>query len=136
MDALSVLLENMLPFARLLGIEFLSASQDSVTARMLVREELCTIPAILHGGAVMSLADTLGGCATFLNLPPGHTTATIESKTNFFAPAPVGTSVIGECTALHKGKRTMTWQTRVISENGRLLAIVTQTQMVLEAKTS
>jgi uncharacterized protein (TIGR00369 family) len=134
MDALSILQEKMLPFARFLGIEFVSASPDSVTARMLVREELCTIPAILHGGAVMSLADTLGGCATFLNLPPGASTATIESKTNFFAPAPVGTSVIGECTALHRGKRTMVWQTRVTSENGRLLAIVTQTQMVLESK--
>lgn len=80
----------------------------------------------------MALADTLGACATVLNLPEGAGTTTIESKTNFIAPAPAGTKVMAECTPLHRGKRTMVWQTRVTSEEGRLLAVVTQTQMVLQ----
>lgn len=79
----------------------------------------------------MAFADTLGACATVLNLPEGAATTTIESKTNFFAPAPAGTKIIGECTPLHRGRRTMVWQTRITSEEGRLLALVTQTQLVL-----
>jgi uncharacterized protein (TIGR00369 family) len=133
MDYLSVLKKTKLPFAQVLGIEFTGADPDKVTAELVVKDELCTLPAILHGGAIMAFADTLGACATVLNLREGTTTTTIESKTNFFAPAPVGTKVIGECTPLHKGRRTMAWQTRITSENGKLLAIVTQTQMVLEA---
>ena len=82
----------------------------------------------------MAFADTLGACGTVLNLPEGSGTTTIESKTNFLAPAAVGTKVIGECTALHRGKRTMVWQTRITAEGGRLIAIVTQTQMVLEPR--
>jgi uncharacterized protein (TIGR00369 family) len=83
----------------------------------------------------MAFADTLGACGTVLNLAQGAGTTTIESKTNFLAPAAVGSKVIGECTALHRGKRTMVWQTRITSEEGRLIAIVTQTQMVLEPRT-
>ncbi len=82
----------------------------------------------------MAFADTLGALATVVNLPPGATTTTLESKTNFFAPAPVGTTVTGECTPLHRGRRTMAWQTRITNADGRLLALVTQTQMVLEAR--
>lgn len=132
MELLAVLQAVKLPFAELLGIQYTSASPDKVTAEMVVRDELCTTPAILHGGAIMSFADTLGAAATFVNLPQGAGTTTIESKTNFFSPAPVGTKVIGECTPLHKGRRTMVWQTRITAENGKLLAVVTQTQMVLE----
>lgn len=132
MDMLATLQETKLPFAELLGIRFVEASKDTVKAEMVVRDELCTRPAILHGGAIMSFADTIGAAATFLNLPEGAGTTTVESKTNFFAPAPVGTKIIGECTAWHKGRRTMVWQTKISGENGRLLAVVTQTQMVLE----
>jgi 1,4-dihydroxy-2-naphthoyl-CoA hydrolase len=132
MDAIEQLNRDILPFAKLLGINFLSATPESVTAEMKVREDMCTRPAVLHGGAMMALADTLGGCATSLNLRDGATTTTIESKTNFLAPAPVGTVVRAECVAIHRGRRTMVWQTQVTSENGKLLAIVTQTQMVLE----
>jgi len=82
----------------------------------------------------MAFADTLGAYATIMNLGAGFSTVTIESKTNFFAPAHVGTKVIGECLPLHRGKRTMAWQTRVTNEEGRLLAVVTQTQMVLEPR--
>jgi 1,4-dihydroxy-2-naphthoyl-CoA hydrolase len=131
MGQLAFLQEHAPPFARLLGIRFITAAPERVTAEMTVRDDLCTTPAILHGGAMMALADTLGAAATVLNLGDGLTTTTLESKTNFFAPAPVGTTVTGECVALHRGRRTMVWQTRV-SANGRLLAVVTQTQMVLE----
>ncbi|HWZ32554.1 MAG TPA: PaaI family thioesterase [Bryobacteraceae bacterium] len=120
-----------LPFAKLLGIEIVSAAPEKVIARMLVREELCTRPAVLHGGAAMAFADNLGAIATILNLPEGAGTTTIESKTNFLAPAPVGSTVVGECTPIHRGKRTMVWQTRISTEQGRLVALVTQTQLVL-----
>ena len=134
MEPLAILQQTKLPFAELLGIEYLKASSEGVTAQMVVRDELCTVPAILHGGAVMAFADTLGAAATFLNLPEGATTTTIESKTNFFAAAPVGTKVTGECVPLHRGKSTMVWQTRISGETGRLLAVVIQTQMVLQPR--
>ena len=132
MDAVEQLTRDMLPFAKLLGIRFLSATAECVTAEMKVRDDLCTRPAVLHGGAMMALADTLGGCATSLNLRDGASTTTLESKTNFLAPAIVGTTVRAECVAIHRGRRTMVWQTRITSETGKLLAIVTQTQMVLQ----
>ena len=133
---LSILQQRMPPFSKLLGIRFLSATPERVVAEMIVREELCTTPAILHGGAIMAFADTLGACATVINLREGFGTTTIESKTNFFAPAAAGSKVIGECIALHRGKRTMAWQTKVTNDEGRLLAIITQTQMVLEPRAS
>jgi uncharacterized protein (TIGR00369 family) len=133
MDSLAYLHDNPLPFAQLLGINFVAAAPERVVAAMCVRAEMCTVPAILHGGAMMALADTLGAAATILNLRDGATTTTIESKTNFFAPAPLDSTVTAECTPLHRGRRTMVWQTRITSAEGRLLALVTQTQMVLEA---
>ena len=135
MSTVSMLEESKPPFAQVLGVKFLSATPECVTAEITVRDDLCTRPAVLHGGAIMAFADTLGACGTVLNLPQGAGTTTIESKTNFLAPAAVGTKVIGECTALHRGKRTMVWQTRITAaEGGRLLAIVTQTQVVLEPR--
>ena len=134
MDELQRLQEMKLPFSELLGVKFLTASKDRVTAEMLVRPELCTQPAVLHGGAVMAFADTLGAAATVLNLPAGSWTTTIESKTNFVAAAPAGTKVLGETTPVHRGRRTMVWQTRITTEAGKTVALVTQTQMVLEEK--
>ena len=122
---------DTLPFAKLLGIEIIEASPERVTAEMVVREELCTRPSVLHGGAIMSLGDTVGAVATVLNLPEGGRTTTIESKTNFLGPAPFGATVVAECTPIHRGKRTMVWQTRISTKEGRLVAIVTQTQLVL-----
>src|SRR6185312_6449489 len=131
MDDLERLRQMPLPFAVLRGVRYLSAAKEKVTAELLVRDELCTRPAVLHGGAIMAFADTLGAAATVLNLPEGAGTTTIESKTNFLAPAPVGGKVIGETTPVHRGRRTMVWQTRITNEAGRAVALVTQTQMVL-----
>jgi uncharacterized protein (TIGR00369 family) len=97
-----------------------------------VRDDLCTTMSVGHGGALMAFADTLGAVATSVNLPDGAGTTTLESKTNFFAPARAGTTISGECTPLHRGRRTMVWQTRITNADGRLLALVTQTQMVME----
>jgi 1,4-dihydroxy-2-naphthoyl-CoA hydrolase len=132
MDDLERLRQSPLPFATLLGIHFTSAAPERVTAELVVREDLCTQPAILHGGAIMAFADTLGAAATMLNLRAGTGTTTIESKTNFLAPAPVGSKVAGETTPVHRGRRTMVWQTRVTTEAGRMVALVTQTQLVIE----
>jgi len=131
MDMIQRIKQEMLPFAALLGIEFVSASADRIVARMTVRQDLCTRPAVLHGGALMAFADTLGAVGTIVNLPEGAATTTIESKTNFIAPAPVGTQIVGEATPVHRGRRTMIWQTRVSTAEGRLVALVTQTQLIL-----
>jgi len=131
LDLLDRVNDTKLPFAELLGIAFVSASPDRIVAEMTVREDLCTIPAVLHGGAIMAFADTLGAMGTLVNLPQGAGTTTIESKTNFVAPASVGTRVIGETTPVHRGRRTMIWQTRISTSEGRLVALVTQTQLVL-----
>ncbi|HKF70527.1 MAG TPA: PaaI family thioesterase [Stellaceae bacterium] len=132
MSDLDRLRQLKLPFAELLGIEFLSASKERVTAAMVVRPELCTVNSVVHGGAIMAFADTLGAAGTVLNLPQGAGTTTIESKTNFLAAAPAGQRLLGEATPVHIGRRTMVWQTRLTLENGRAVALVTQTQMVLE----
>jgi 1,4-dihydroxy-2-naphthoyl-CoA hydrolase len=134
MDMLSIVQRYDMPFVRWLGLRFLSAAPERITAEMMVRDELCNGSGILHGGALMAFADTLGACATVLNLPEGARTTTIESKTNFLAPAPAGTKVIGEALPLHRGRRTMVWQTRMTSEAGHLVAVVTQTQLVIESR--
>jgi uncharacterized protein (TIGR00369 family) len=131
MDLLGDIKARMLPFAQLLGIEFVSATREKVVARIAVREDLCTRHATVHGGCLMAFADTLGATGTVVNLPEGTWTTTIESKTNFIAPAPVGATLIGEATPIHRGRRTQIWQTRISTEDGKLVAVVTQTQMVL-----
>jgi len=117
----------------LLGIRFVEVTPEKVVAELTVRAELCTLGQILHGGAIMAFADTLGAAATIANLPAGARTTTIESKTNFLSAAPVGSRIVGESTPVHRGRTTMVWQTRIKSEAGRLVALVTQTQMVLPA---
>jgi 1,4-dihydroxy-2-naphthoyl-CoA hydrolase len=115
----------------LLGIEMIEAAPERVVAKLAVRQEVCTVGNSLHGGAIMAFADTLGAVGTIMNLPAGHRTTTIESKTNFIGGAPLGATVTGESTPLHRGRTTQVWQTRITSEAGKLVAIVTQTQMVL-----
>lgn len=122
-------------FPALLGIQVVSAEPDRVVGEVFVRPELCTVPGIMHGGALMAFADTLGAMATVLNLPgPQYGTTTLESKTNFIAAGPEGTTVRGECVPIHRGRRTMVWQTTIRREDGGLVAVVTQTQMVLEPR--
>jgi 1,4-dihydroxy-2-naphthoyl-CoA hydrolase len=122
------------PFAEFIGMKVTHLSRERVAAELPVREELGNRFGILHGGAIMALADNLGGTATVANLPDGCTTTTIESKTNFFAGIPVGDVARAECTPLHRGRTTMVWQTRITRRDGKLAAIVTQTQLVLTEK--
>ncbi len=122
------------PFAEFLGLKITHVSPERVTGELFAREELNNRFGIMHGGAIMALADNLGGTATTANLKEGQSTTTIESKTNFFAAVPIGDTAYAECTPLHRGRSTMVWQTRVTRGDGRLCALVTQTQMVLERK--
>jgi len=124
------------PFAELMGMKITLVSRDKVVAELFVRGELENRMGVLHGGAVMAFADNLGGTATMANLPQGARTATIESKTNFFAPIPIGDTAHVECTPLHRGRSTMVWQTRITRSDGRLCAIVTQTQIVIPPEKS
>ena len=125
---------NQPPFAKFLGIKIIEITPDRVLAELVVREDLNNRFGIMHGGAIIALADNCGGTAASDNLKDGQTTTTIESKTNFFAAVPIGDVARAECTALHKGRTTMVWQTRITRNDGRLCALVTQTQMVLERK--
>jgi len=132
-----------MPFAELKGVIFTEAEKDRVVARMLVRPDLCTLRHTIHGGAVMAFADSVGAAATVINLPEdAKGTTTIESKTNFIGGAKEGSTVIATATPVHRGRRatatpvhrgrrTQVWQTRLETEDGKLVAIVTQTQMVL-----
>jgi uncharacterized protein (TIGR00369 family) len=131
--SLSQWVANPLLFAKLLGVELVSITPDRVEAVLQVRDDLCTRPAVLHGGALMALADTLGAIATVANIAEGATTTTIESKTNFFAAVLVGETARAECTPLHRGRTTMVWQTKITRSDGRIAALVIQTQLVLPA---
>ena len=122
-----------MPFAELKGVTFTEADKDRVVAQMLVRADLCTLSHTIHGGAVMAFADSVGAAATVINLPEeAKGTTTIESKTNFFAPIPVGDVATAECTPLHRGRTTTVWQTRITRGDGKLAAIVTQTQLMMK----
>jgi len=122
-----------MPFSNLMGVEIVEREKTRVVGRLQVRDDLCTAGGILHGGAYMAFADALGAIGGALNLAPGARTTTVESKTNFLGGAPVGTTVIGEAIPLHIGRRTSVWQTRLTNEAGKLLALVIQTQMTIEA---
>src|SRR2546423_6279815 len=123
-----------LPFATLMGVSVVSVAPDLVVGELKVREDLCTRPNVLHGGATMAFADTIGAVATVANLKEGENTTTIESKTNLFAAIPLGDTARAECTPLHRGRTTMVWQTRITRGDGRLAAVVIQTQVVLQAR--
>ena len=122
-----------LPLATLLGIKLTTAEKDRVVGQMAVREELTTGGHILHGGAFMALADSLGAIGAVLNLREGTRTTTLESKTNFLGSARVGETITAEATPLHVGRRSSVWQTRITNDEGKLMALVTQTQMTVEA---
>ncbi|MEO7335496.1 MAG: PaaI family thioesterase [Caldimonas sp.] len=128
-EAVQALIEPLFP--GLMGVKLLDVTPDRVVASLVVRPDLCTTGDSMHGGAFMAFADTLGGIAAFVNLPPKARTTTIESSTKFLRGAPVGSTVQGECTAFHKGRTTMVWQTLIRSPEGKLCAVVTQTQLVI-----
>lgn len=121
-------------FPGLMGVTLTELSADRVVAQMLVRDDLCTAGGILHGGAHMAFADTLGAVGTLVNLGPGKRTTTTDSSTKFIAGAKVGSVVTGESVALHKGRTTMVWQTSIRNPEGKLCAVVTQTQLVLDER--
>jgi uncharacterized protein (TIGR00369 family) len=131
-DPIQLVADAQPPFSRLLGTKIVEVSPDRVVAEVVVREDLTNRNGGLHGGAVMAVADNLGGTATFINLPQGASTTTIESKTNFFAAIPLGDTLRAECTPLHRGRTTMVWQTRITRSDGRLAALVTQTQLIIQ----
>ncbi|WP_315720383.1 MULTISPECIES: PaaI family thioesterase [unclassified Bradyrhizobium] len=121
-----------MPFAELKGVIFTEASAERVVAQMQVRPDLCTLDHTIHGGAIMALADSVGAAATVINLPEdAKGTTTIESKTNFIGGAKEGSVVTAIATPVHRGRRTQVWQTRIETDDGRLVAIVSQTQLVL-----
>lgn len=114
-----------------LGIRIEAASPEEVVGSLTVEERLCTVGGILHGGVFMALADTLGGVGAFLNLPPETRTTTVESKTNFLRAAPIGIKITGKSRLLNKGRTLLLWQTEIHDSEGRLLALVSQSQMVV-----
>ncbi len=120
-------------FPGLMGVQFIEIGPERVVATLKVRPDLCTSSGVLHGGAVMAFADTLGAVGTVVNLPAGRSTTTTDSSTKFIASAKVGTTVTAESTAFHRGRTTMVWQTLIKTEAGKLCAVVTQTQLVLDA---
>ncbi|MFO1217961.1 MAG: PaaI family thioesterase [Burkholderiaceae bacterium] len=130
--AIQAILDPLFP--GLMGIRLLELASDRVVAEMPVRPELCTTGGILHGGAIMAFADTLGAVGTFVNLSGGKGTTTTDSSTKFIAGAKVGSVVRGTSVALHRGRTTMVWQTTIANADGRLCAVVTQTQLVLEPR--
>jgi len=120
-----------MPFSDLMGVEVTERTKERVRGRLTVRDDLCTAGGILHGGAYMAFADTLGAIGGALNLTAGTGTTTLESKTNFLGSASVGSTVEGETTPLHIGRRSSVWQTRITSAEGKLLCLVIQTQMTI-----
>jgi len=123
---------DLIPFAKTMGVDIVEATPQRVSARLLVKPELCTSGGTLHGGAVMALADTCGAVGAFLSLPEGaQATTTLESKTNFVGAAKAGATVTAEATPVHIGKRTSVWETKITSEDGKAVALVIQTQLVL-----
>lgn len=122
------------PFAKKIGIRMTYVAKDRIEAELDVTPEHCTIPATLHGGAVMAFADNLGGIGAFLNMPEGSMTSTVESKTNFLRPVPVGQKARAVTTPVNIGRTLQVWQTQIFREDGKLAALVTQTQMIMPAR--
>lgn len=123
---------DLMPFTRKLGLTVTRSEKDKVVAELTVTEDVCTTGRIMHGGAIMAFADSLGAIGAYLNLPEGaKATTTIESKTNFMRAAPFGSKVTAECVPVHLGRRMSVWQTTLTNDAGKTIAMVTQSQMVL-----
>jgi 1,4-dihydroxy-2-naphthoyl-CoA hydrolase len=130
LETLQQILDPLFP--GLMGVRLVEVAPERVVAELAVRPELCTTGGILHGGAYMAFADTLGAVGTFVNLAEGKRTTTTDSSTKFIGGAAVGATIVGECVALHRGRTTQVWQTTIRSQQGKLCAVVTQTQLVLD----
>ncbi|HXI88310.1 MAG TPA: PaaI family thioesterase [Parvularculaceae bacterium] len=133
-DLVAAFNENNAPFARMIGVRFTHVARDRIEAELEVTPAHCTVPATLHGGAIMAFADNLGGVGAFLNMPEGARTTTIESKTNFLRPIPVGETAKAVTTPIKLGRTAQVWKTEVFDGEGRLAAIVMQTQLILAAR--
>ena len=131
-DTLRKTMEGIFP--EHLGLRLVEVTEERVLGELDVAKHHCTSAGVLHGGAIMAVADTLGAYGTVVQLPPGARTATLESKTNFFAGVKRGSTLYAECLPLHRGRSTMVWRTTLRNSDGAVAAIVTQTQMVLAAK--
>ncbi len=134
MNLIDTVNERRTPFTKLLGVVYTDITPERVEARMLVREDMCTARNIAHGGSLMSFADTMGAVSTSASLPEGARTTTLESKTNFLRGAPEGNTLRGVCTPIHKGRTTMVWRTEIYREDGKLVAVVTQTQLIMATR--
>lgn len=121
-------------FPGLMGLRVVSLAPERVLGELLVRPDLCTTGGILHGGAYMAFADSLGAIGTVISLPSGKMTTTTDSSTKFISGAKLGTTVSGEAVALHRGRTTQVWQTSIRTPEGRLCAVVTQTQLIMDAR--
>jgi uncharacterized protein (TIGR00369 family) len=123
---------DSMPFAKLMGVNVTAASPEAVEGEITVRADLCTAGGIMHGGAIMAFADALGAVGAVACLPQGAGgTTTIESKTNFLGAAPEGARVLGRSVPLKTGKRMSVWQTTITTAEGKPVAVVIQTQLVL-----
>jgi len=123
---------DLMPFSKLMGVKVTSAEPDCIKAELKVRDDICTTGGIMHGGAIMAMADSMGAIGAYMNIPDtAKATTTIESKTNFMRAAPRGSTVTGECVPLHVGRRTSVWQTTLRNSDSKTIAVITQTQMVL-----
>jgi uncharacterized protein (TIGR00369 family) len=130
-ESIQTILDPLFP--GLMGVRLVELAPERVVAELRVRPDLCTTGGILHGGAYMAFADTLGAVGTFLNMPQGKRTTTTDSSTKFVGAARVNTTIVADCVALHRGRTTMVWQTTIKSAEGKLCALVSQTQLVLDA---
>lgn len=126
-------IQNWLPpYSQSLGLELLTVSADEVQAKLVVREDMGNRNGVMHGGAIMGAADSIGGVAAAVNLDKGASTTTLESKTNFLRSVQIGDEITLTCIPLHRGRKTMIWQTTVTRPDGRPAAIVIQTQLTLD----
>lgn len=123
-------------FPGLMGVKLVELTPERVVANLAVRPDLCTAGGIMHGGASMAFADTLGAIGTVVNMERGKRTTTTDSSTKFIGGAKVGTTVVGEAVPLHRGRTTQVWQTSIRTMEGKLCAVVTQTQLILDAPVS
>lgn len=135
-DLVAAMNENNTPFAKKMGVKMTMVTKERLEGELMVAPEHCTIPATMHGGAIMAMADNMGGIGAFLNMPPGSMTSTVESKTNFLRAIPVGQTAKAVTTPVNIGRTLQVWKTEVFRGDGKLAALVTQTQMIRAAKES